>query len=161
MAERALDGIRVIDISQGIAGPYATKLLADSGALLGLTLPESVTALPAWPTAARGRHARTASDWLVLGSADFTAECAQHPANPLTDADRLPTPAAFRYRCAKAMHVSPFMAMDLDYEFAITRPTASLIVHMATRQRNGTPSSRPGGSNHGVTAAPGFAPGSA
>jgi crotonobetainyl-CoA:carnitine CoA-transferase CaiB-like acyl-CoA transferase len=32
MAERALAGLRVVDISQGIAGPYATKLLADSGA---------------------------------------------------------------------------------------------------------------------------------
>jgi crotonobetainyl-CoA:carnitine CoA-transferase CaiB-like acyl-CoA transferase len=34
MADRALDGLRVVDISQGIAGPYATKLLADSGALV-------------------------------------------------------------------------------------------------------------------------------
>ena len=34
MAERALEGVRVVDISQGIAGPYATKLLADSGALV-------------------------------------------------------------------------------------------------------------------------------
>ena len=32
MAERALTDLRVVDISQGIAGPYATKLLADSGA---------------------------------------------------------------------------------------------------------------------------------
>jgi crotonobetainyl-CoA:carnitine CoA-transferase CaiB-like acyl-CoA transferase len=32
MAERALSDLRVIDISQGIAGPYATKLLADAGA---------------------------------------------------------------------------------------------------------------------------------
>lgn len=32
MPERALEGVRVVDISQGIAGPYATKLLADSGA---------------------------------------------------------------------------------------------------------------------------------
>jgi crotonobetainyl-CoA:carnitine CoA-transferase CaiB-like acyl-CoA transferase len=32
MAERALDGLRVVDISQGIAGPYATKMLADCGA---------------------------------------------------------------------------------------------------------------------------------
>jgi crotonobetainyl-CoA:carnitine CoA-transferase CaiB-like acyl-CoA transferase len=34
MAERALDGLRVVDVSQGIAGPYATKLLADAGALV-------------------------------------------------------------------------------------------------------------------------------
>ena len=32
MSERALSDVRVVDISQGIAGPYATKLLADSGA---------------------------------------------------------------------------------------------------------------------------------
>ncbi|HEX5480192.1 MAG TPA: CoA transferase [Dehalococcoidia bacterium] len=34
MPDRALDDLRVVDISQGIAGPYATKLLADSGALV-------------------------------------------------------------------------------------------------------------------------------
>ncbi|MBI5288109.1 MAG: CoA transferase [Chloroflexi bacterium] len=34
MPERALDGLQVVDISQGIAGPYATKLLADAGALV-------------------------------------------------------------------------------------------------------------------------------
>src|SRR4029078_4011501 len=32
MADSALAGLRVVDISQGIAGPYATKLLADAGA---------------------------------------------------------------------------------------------------------------------------------
>ena len=34
MTDHALSGLRVVDISQGIAGPYATKLLADSGALV-------------------------------------------------------------------------------------------------------------------------------
>ncbi len=32
MPDRALSDVRVVDVSQGIAGPYATKLLADSGA---------------------------------------------------------------------------------------------------------------------------------
>lgn len=32
MPDRALSELRVVDISEGIAGPYATKLLADSGA---------------------------------------------------------------------------------------------------------------------------------
>ena len=27
-----LDGVRVVDLSQGISGPYCTKLLADFGA---------------------------------------------------------------------------------------------------------------------------------
>ena len=32
MPDRALEDLRVVDISQGIAGPYATRLLADAGA---------------------------------------------------------------------------------------------------------------------------------
>jgi DUF1365 family protein len=33
------------------------------------------------------------------------------------------------------MHVSPFMSMDVDYEFAVTPPAASLVAHMHTIER--------------------------
>jgi DUF1365 family protein len=39
---------------------------------------------------------------------------------------------ALRYRCPKTMHVSPFMAMNLDYEFALTEPGEKLVAHMNT-----------------------------
>lgn len=37
-----------------------------------------------------------------------------------------------RDQCAKEMHVSPFMPMDLGYNFTLTRPGASLVAHMET-----------------------------
>jgi len=39
---------------------------------------------------------------------------------------------AKRYRRAKAMHVSPFMSMKLDYTFTLTPPDRKLVVHMDT-----------------------------
>ena len=42
------------------------------------------------------------------------------------------TANGLRHRTPKTMHVSPFMAMDVDYEFVLTRPTESLVAHMNT-----------------------------
>jgi DUF1365 family protein len=46
--------------------------------------------------------------------------------------NELPSPIAKRYRRAKALHVSPFMSMKLDYTFTLTPPDRKLIVHMDT-----------------------------
>jgi DUF1365 family protein len=43
--------------------------------------------------------------------------------------------SALHYRCPKTMHVSPFMDMNLDYEFVLTAPDGSLIAHMNAIQR--------------------------
>jgi DUF1365 family protein len=37
-----------------------------------------------------------------------------------------------QFRCAKSMHVSPFMPMELGYEFALTAPGRTLTAHMET-----------------------------
>jgi DUF1365 family protein len=46
-----------------------------------------------------------------------------------------PGAKALHYVCPKAMHVSPFMDMHLDYEFVLTRPADKLGAHMNTIQR--------------------------
>lgn len=50
----------------------------------------------------------------------------------LTARNRQPGENGFRYRCPKTMHVSPFMGMNLDYEFVLTPPGESLVAHMNT-----------------------------
>ena len=42
---------------------------------------------------------------------------------------------SLRHRCPKTMHVSPFLGMDLDYDFALSKPGASLAAHMTTIER--------------------------
>jgi DUF1365 family protein len=50
----------------------------------------------------------------------------------LWQGNELPSPNAKRYRTAKALHVSPFMSMKLDYTFTLTPPGRHLVVHMDT-----------------------------
>jgi DUF1365 family protein len=55
---------------------------------------------------------------------------------PLADAlSHQPSKNALRYRCPKTMHVSPFMDMNLDYEFVLTKPDDTLVAHMNTIER--------------------------
>ena len=49
--------------------------------------------------------------------------------------NRQPSANALHYRCPKTMHVSPFMDMNLDYEFTLTEPAQKLVAHMNTIER--------------------------
>ncbi len=50
----------------------------------------------------------------------------------LYDANRVSSSNSRMYRCPKAMHVSPFMPMELDYRFVLPPPGEQLIAHMNT-----------------------------
>ncbi len=45
-------------------------------------------------------------------------------------------PNGLSHRTPKTMHVSPFMTMDVDYEFALTEPADSVVAHMNTFQQH-------------------------
>jgi uncharacterized protein len=60
--------------------------------------------------------------WLWRKNRQFSAD----PLEPDSSATVL------RYRCPKTMHVSPFMDMNLDYEFVLTEPGEKLVAHMNT-----------------------------
>ncbi len=55
--------------------------------------------------------------------------------------NRQPSANSLHYRCPKTMHVSPFMGMNLDYEFVLTEPREKLVAHMNTIERG--PSAQP------------------
>lgn len=54
----------------------------------------------------------------------------------LSTRNQQPAATSLRYRSPKVMHVSPFMGMNLDYEFVLTRPAENLVVHMNTLERD-------------------------
>ena len=49
------------------------------------------------------------------------------------------TSAVKRYTTAKQMHVSPFMSMDLDYDWIFSPPAELLVAHMNTLSAGGKP----------------------
>jgi len=56
--------------------------------------------------------------------------------------NREPSANSLRYRCPKTMHVSPFLGMNLDYEFVLTAPDNKLVAHMNTFE-SGSPAGPP------------------
>ncbi|MGY2010327.1 amino acid adenylation domain-containing protein [Nocardia gipuzkoensis] len=83
----AKTGAAYVPIDPSYPGERIAHMIGDSGAMLGLTDPECLAAMPAWP-AARGKHRKAQVDWLVLGSDQLTTELAGHSAEPITDDER-------------------------------------------------------------------------
>jgi len=50
----------------------------------------------------------------------------------LSAANKSDGESALRFRCRKMLHVSPFMPMEQDYDFALTAPAQTLVAHMNT-----------------------------
>jgi DUF1365 family protein len=54
----------------------------------------------------------------------------------LSPKNRQPAQNTLRYRAPKNMHVSPFMGMDLDYEFVLSKPGEKMLAHMNVIERH-------------------------
>jgi len=54
----------------------------------------------------------------------------------LSPQNRQPSVNALHYRCPKSMHVSPFMDMNLDYQFVLTEPGENFVAHMNTIEQS-------------------------
>ena len=53
----------------------------------------------------------------------------------LPESDNLGSARVKRYQADKRFHVSPFMGMDIDYDWRFTRPAEQLVVHMKNFQQ--------------------------
>ncbi|MEV0246968.1 amino acid adenylation domain-containing protein [Nocardia sp. NPDC050712] len=82
----AKTGAAYVPIDPGYPAERIGHMIADSGAMLGLTVAESLATMPAMP--AKGKHRKQSVDWLVLGSDALVAESARHTTDPITDAER-------------------------------------------------------------------------
>ncbi|MET7771004.1 amino acid adenylation domain-containing protein [Nocardia sp. NPDC005366] len=83
----AKTGAAYVPIDPSYPAERIGHMLADSGAMLGLTVPDSLTAMPAWPDT-HGKHRNMSLDWLVLGSPALAEELAEYTTAPVTDAER-------------------------------------------------------------------------
>ncbi|WP_194813675.1 non-ribosomal peptide synthetase [Nocardia sp. XZ_19_385] len=83
----AKTGAAYVPIDPGYPAERIGHMIADSGAMLGLTIPECLAAMPAWP-AAQGKHRKQSVDWLVLGTDELAAESARYTTDPITDVER-------------------------------------------------------------------------
>ncbi|MEV0466701.1 amino acid adenylation domain-containing protein [Nocardia tengchongensis] len=83
----AKTGAAYVPIDPDYPSDRIAHMLADSGAMLGITNAERSEDMPTWP-GSRGRHRKSYVDWLLLGSEQLAAECAQFPDTAVTDADR-------------------------------------------------------------------------
>ncbi|MGW0250600.1 amino acid adenylation domain-containing protein [Nocardia goodfellowii] len=83
----AKTGAAYVPIDPGYPAERIGHMIADSGAILGLTIPECLAAMPAWPVA-QGKHRKQSVDWLVLGSTELAEESARYTTDPITDVER-------------------------------------------------------------------------
>ncbi|WP_433560963.1 amino acid adenylation domain-containing protein [Nocardia sp. CA-151230] len=84
----AKTGAAYVPVDPDYPADRIAHMLADSGAMLGITNAERREDMPTtWP-GNRGRHRKSYVDWLLLGSELLAPECAQFPDTPVTDADR-------------------------------------------------------------------------
>ncbi|WP_405183102.1 amino acid adenylation domain-containing protein [Nocardia sp. NBC_01377] len=83
----AKTGAAYVPIDPSYPAERIGHMIADSGAMLGLTVADSLMAMPAFPDT-HGKHRNTSLDWLVLGSNALAGELAEYTTAPVTDAER-------------------------------------------------------------------------